>query len=124
MPLENEEKRKYRHRHLFCKFPATFEPPLHNRLQLPRIPNRILNHLSTRHQNLLFRASIEPLLRREIDPSVLDPPSSLLGEFDDAAFAVEKEEVFRVGDGEGRIGLFGAGGDFGSDGVDEDLFLV
>ena len=39
----------------------------------------------------------------------------------DAAFAVKEKEVFGVGDGEGRVGFFGAGGDFRADGADEDL---
>lgn len=41
-----------------------------------------------------------------------------MGELDDAAFAGEEEEVFGASDGEGGVGFFGAGGDFGADGVD------
>lgn len=40
-----------------------------------------------------------------------------MGEVDDAAFALEEEEVLGAGDGEGGIGFFGAGGDFGADGA-------
>lgn len=96
---------------------------LHDRLQLPRVPNRILNHLPARHQDLLLRPQIRALLQREIYPAVLDDPAALVRKLDDAAFAVEEEEVFGVEDGEGGIGFFGAGGDFGADGTDEDLWF-
>lgn len=45
------------------------------------------------------------------------------GEIDDAAFAVEEEEVLGVGDGQGGVGFFAARGDFGADGADEDLLF-
>lgn len=70
--------------------PPPLNNPLNNRLQLSRIPNRILNNLATRHQNLLLRPLSLPLLR-EIYPSILDDPAALLRESDDAAFAVEEE---------------------------------
>ena len=102
-------------------FPLGFHH-LNNRLQLPRIPNRILNHLPTRYQDLLLRPHILALLQREIYPPVLDDPAALVRKLHDAAFAVEEEEVFGVEDGEGGVGFFGAGGDFGADGADEDLW--
>ena len=97
---------------------ATANPTSNNSLQLPRIPDRILNDLFARHQNLLFRPHIAPLLHREIYPSVLDDPAARVCEFDDAALAVEEEEVLGVGDGEGGVGALGAGSDFGADGAD------
>ena len=48
-------------------------------------------------------------------------PAAPAREFHDAPFALEEEEVLGVGDGEGRVGFFGARGDFGADGADEDL---
>lgn len=61
------------------------------------------------------------LLLGEINPAVTDKPAPGVGKVDDAAFTVEEEEVFGVGDGERGIGFFGTGGDFGADGTDEDL---
>ena len=42
---------------------------------------------------------------------------------DYCAFAVEEEEVFRRGDGQGGVGGFRTGGDFGADLGGEDLWL-
>lgn len=45
---------------------------LHNRLQLPRIPQRVLNNLITRDKNIL--ADIVILLLGEVYPSIFDDP--------------------------------------------------
>lgn len=58
---------------------------------------------------------------REIDSPVADGPAALVCELDDGTFAVEEEEVLGVGDGQGSIGVFGAGGDFGADRANENL---
>ena len=92
---------------------------LDNSLQLPRIPQRILNNLITRNQNIPVQILI--LLLREVYPAVLDNPTALLCKVDDAAFRVEEEEGFGVGDGDGGVCALGAGSDFLANGSDEDL---
>ena len=79
---------------------------LNNSLQLPRIPNRILNHLSARHQDLLLVPHTLPLLQGEIDSAVPHHPTSPVRKLHHAAFALEEEEVLGVGDGKGRVGFF------------------
>lgn len=76
--------------------------------------------MTTRHQNLLLRPG--HFLVGKVDAAVTNGPIPVLGELDNGAFAVEEEEIFGVEDGEGGVGFFGARGDFGADGVDEDLF--
>jgi hypothetical protein len=99
---------------------ASPSPHLHNHLQLPRIPERILDNLIARHHNILARR-IRVLLLREIDASVFDDPSRLFSETDDAAFRVEEQQRFGVGDGDRGVCFFAAGGDFFADGADQDL---
>jgi hypothetical protein len=57
---------------------------LDNRLQLPRVPQRILNDLVARDQDVL--AQVVVLLLWEVYPAVLDHPAALLGEVDNTAF--------------------------------------
>lgn len=61
-------------------------------------------------------------MNREIYPPVSQDPSALFSKLDNGALGIEEEEVFRVGDGEGRVSFLGAVGDFASDGADKDLF--
>lgn len=105
-------------------------PPCHsyNRLQLPRIPQRILDRQLT---NLLLNTfqircpspGLQTLVR-EVDAAVFNEPAAVLGEGDDGAFAVEEEEVFGARDREAGIGDFAARGDFGAYLGYEDLCLV
>lgn len=90
--------------------------PSYNRLQLPRITQRILNRQLTDLFliTLQINASLQALVR-EIYAAVFDEPAAVLGEGDDGAFAVEEEEVFGGGYGEGWVGGFAAGGDFAAD---------
>lgn len=69
---------------------------LHNRLQLPRIPNRILRNLPTRNKHLLLL--IQPLQVWEIYPPFPDNPPSFLCKLHHAAFRFEEQEIFRVRD--------------------------
>jgi hypothetical protein len=88
----------------------------YNRLQLPRIAQCILNGQLT--DLLLVTLQINTGLQalvREVYAAVFDEPAAVLGEGDDGAFAVEEEEVFGGGDGEGWVGGFAAGGDFAAD---------
>lgn len=64
------------------------------------------------------------LLLGEVDAAVLCHPAARLCELNDCALGVEEEQVLCVGDGEGGVCALGARGDFGADGVDEDLLLI
>ena len=91
----------------------------YNRLQLPRITQRILN--SQLADLLLVTLQINTGLQalvREVYPAVLDEPSAVLRERDDGAFAVEEEQVFGGRDGEAGVGDFAAAGDLAADLVD------
>ena len=92
---------------------------LDNRLQLSRIPQRILNDLVARNEDILAQVVI--VLLREVYPAVLDNPARLLCEADDTAFRIEEEQGFGVGDGDGGVCALAAGSDFLADGSDEDL---
>lgn len=98
---------------------VTAFPSLDDRLQLPRIPQRILNDLIARDQNIF--AQVIVLLLWEVYPAILDDPATLLGEVDDAAFGVEEEERFGVGYGDRGVRALAAGSDFFANGADEDL---
>ncbi len=75
--------------------------------------------MSTRNQDVFLGAGFGvALLQREIDSAVFDDPAALVGEVDDAAFTLEEQKVLGAGDGEGGVGFFRAGGDFGADGAD------
>ena len=96
---------------------------LNDGLQLPRIANRVLDDLSTCDQNILLRTAFSiSLVQREVDASVLDEPAAVVSEVNDAAFTWEEEEVLGAGNRKGGVCFFGAGGDFGADGADEDLY--
>ena len=93
----------------------------HDCLQLPRIPQCVLNdHIAIAHDILLRSQSISFLLW-EVDSTILRDPASRFRELDDCAFGVEEKQVLCVGDGEGWVGAFGAGCNLGTDCVDEDL---
>ena len=106
---------------LACKSLFLSKLVLYNSLQLPRIPNRILNDLSARDQDLLLVPHALPLLQGEVYPAILDHPAATARKLHDAAFALEEEEVLGVGDGEGRVGFFRARCYLRTDGADEDL---
>lgn len=101
-----------------------------NHLQLPRIPDHILNRLLLPAR---ITASTEPQLSRssccthviqfgEVDPPILDAPAVLARKVDNGALRVEEEEVLGRGDGEGGVGGLRAGGDLTADGVEEVLW--
>ena len=77
--------------------PTTTQPPAthsNNRLQLPRIPQSILD---SRLANLLLIAlaiRLHRILRREVYPAVLDQPAPALRELYDGALGVEEEKIF------------------------------
>ena len=99
-------------------------PSLNYSLQLPRIPNRVLNNLPASYQDFLLGPYLLALLlQRKIDAAITHEPATAASEVDHAAFAVEEEEVFGVGDGERGVGFFGAGGDFRANRAYEDLFV-
>lgn len=90
-----------------------------NRLKLPRIAQRILNHLVARDENIL--AHIVILLLGEVYPAILDHPARFLCKVDNTAFRVEEEEGLGVRDGDGWVCALAARRDFLADGADEDL---
>jgi hypothetical protein len=92
---------------------------LDNRLQLPRIPQRILNDLITRNQNIL--AQIIILLLREVYPTILNHPSTLLRKVDHTALRIQEQERLGISHGDGRVRALAAGCDFLADRADEDL---
>jgi hypothetical protein len=102
-------------------FPASLllQPPLDNRLQLPRIAQRVLNDLIARNQDIL--AQIIVLLLREVYPAILDNPSALLCKVDDAALGIEEEERLGVGHGDGGVRALATRSDFLADCADENL---
>lgn len=61
-------------------------------------------------------------MQREIYASVLDEPAAVVGEVNYAAFTWEEEKVLGAGNWERGVCFFGAGGDFGADSTDEDLY--
>ncbi len=79
---------------------------LNNSLQLPCIADCILNNLATSYQDILFRPHLDSLLQREIDSPVINHPTPLFGVIENGAFTVEKEKVFRIGDGQEGVGFF------------------
>jgi hypothetical protein len=93
--------------------------PLDNRLQLPRIPQRILNDLIARNQNVLAQVII--LLLREVYPAILDDPPTLLRKVDDATLRIEEQERLGVGHGDRGVRALAAGRDFLADCADENL---
>jgi hypothetical protein len=95
--------------------------PLNNRLQLPGVPQRILDDLPARTQNVLLAGQQVLVLLREVQAALLDDPRAPLCELYDCAFRLKEEEVFGVGDWDGGVGLLGAGCDFVADRVDEEL---
>ena len=115
---------KYRTDVVCCSLPKdlstilSFFLRLHNRFQLPSVPERILNDLIARNENILV---VCLLLLREIYPAILDKPARLLGKLDDTTFGIEKEERLGVGDGDGGVSFFGARGNFFANGTDENL---
>jgi hypothetical protein len=93
----------------------------YNRLKLPGIAKRVLNDRPARAHHIPLSSVCLGLLLGEVDAAVLRHPAARLCELNDSAFGVEKEQVLCVGDREGRVGALGARGDFGADGVDQDL---
>lgn len=80
---------------LYASNPDRDNLVLHDRLQLPCIPNRILDHLSTGNQYVLFRSHV--LLRlREKYPPIFHHPSFRLREFHYTPFAVQEEQVLSI----------------------------
>ena len=103
-------------------FPLSLLSPTHcptahlnNSLQLPRIPQGILNHHLAHLLLLLLLATLLLLSRREIDMAVLDRPAARARKLDDGALRVEEQEGLGRGEREGGIGALGRGGDFGAD---------
>jgi len=96
----------------------------YNRLKLPGVAERVLDDCAARAHHVSLGGVRLGLLLGEVDAAVLCHPAARLRELDDGALGVEEEKVLCVGDGEGRVGALGAGGDFGADGVDEDLLLI
>lgn len=94
-------------------------PGLHNRLQLPGIPQRILNHHQT-HILLRLLALVHARSGEE-DLTVLDSPAALVGEVNHRAFALQEEEGFGRRDGQARVRLLAGCGDLGADLGGEDL---
>lgn len=76
-------------------------PQLNNRLQLPRITQRILNR---RMANLpLLALGLHHCLRREVNPTIPYHPPPALRKLHHSALRVEEEEVLRARDGERRV---------------------
>jgi hypothetical protein len=96
-------------------------PRSYNRLKLPGIAKRVLDDRPARAHHVSLSSMCLSLLLREVDAAVLRHPAARLCELDDRAFGVEEEQVLCVGDREGRVGTLGTRGDFGADGVDQDL---
>ena len=66
---------------------------LHNRLQLARVAQSVLDdHVAVAH-HILLRLQCLGLLLREVYPAILCSPASRLCELDDSAFGWEEEEV-------------------------------
>jgi len=101
--------------------PHAIHATLYNRLQLPRVAQRILNDRIATAHDVLPRGQHLRLLLREVYAAILRHPAARLRELDDRAFRVEEQQVLGVADLKGRVGALGAGGDFRADGVDEDL---
>jgi hypothetical protein len=101
--------------------PAQHTAQSYNRLQLPRIPERVLNHRATGTHDILVRRPRLGLLLREVDAAVLGQPAARLRKLHHGALGVEEQQVLGVGDGQRRVGALRAGCDFGADGGDEDL---
>jgi len=97
-------------------------PRSYNRLKLPGVAERVLDDRAARTHHVSLRGVRLGFLLREVDAAVLCHPAARLRKLDDGALGVEEEQVLCVGNGEGRVGALGARGDFGADGVDEDLF--
>lgn len=94
---------------------------LDDSLQLPSIPDRVLNDLSARHQDLLLTPHTLPLLQREVYPPILHHPVPAPGKLHHAAFALQKKQILRVGDGQRRVSFFRARCDLRADRTDEYL---
>lgn len=97
-------------------------PSLHDRLQLSSVAQRVLDDGTACAQDISLVGQQVLLLLREVYPPIFDDPSPVLREIDYGAFRVEEEEVLRVGDRNGCVGLLRARGDFVADGADEELF--
>lgn len=70
-------------------------PPLHNRLQLPGVPQRVFNHHLANLLLLLllpFLVGVELGGGGEVNSPILDDPTAVVGKVDDGAFRVEEEE--------------------------------
>jgi len=57
----------------------------------------------------------------EIYATILDDPTSLLGELHDSAFRLEEEEVLGVGNGDRCVSFFRAGSNLVADGANKEL---
>ena len=71
-----------------------------NSLQLPRIPNSILNDLSRSSQDLPLTPNTLPRLSREIYLPVASSPALILRKLYDCTFRFEEEECFGAADGD------------------------
>lgn len=87
---------------------ATASPrgPLHNRLKLPGIAQRVLDDHATRTHHVLLCRLVLLFLLREVYPSVLRHPAALLCELDHCTLRVEKEQVLRVRDWQRGVSMF------------------
>lgn len=95
---------------------------LHNRLQFPCIPQRILNRHLT--QLLLIALLIHSRLQGlvgEVDPAIFDEPTSALREGHNCPLAVEEEKVLCRGNGKRWVGSLATRGDLVTDLRRKDL---
>ena len=95
-------------------------PVSYNGFQLSSVAQSVLDDLPTREQNLLLGAE-PPALRREVYPAVTDGPAAALGKFDDAAFALQKQQDLGVCDRQRHVCPLAARRNLRADGADEDL---
>lgn len=104
---------------------------LDNGLQLPCVPQRILNdqlaHLllgtATRKTSVLRIVDNFGLLG-EVNHAILKDPAAGAGEINDGALGLEEEEGLGRRNGEVRVGALAGGGDFGANLGGEDLRRV
>lgn len=93
----------------------------HNRLQLPGIPQCVLDDGTARAQNISLIGQQVLLLLGEVYPPVLDNPVPILSEIDNSAFGVKEEEILRVGNGNRSISFLRTRCDLIADSADEKL---
>lgn len=108
-------------RRTVCK-PHSIHLSLHNGLQLPSIPKRVLdNYLAGLLDLATLLVGIGGCSVGEVNVAVTNDPAAVVGELDDVAFRVEEEEGLGGADGETGVCALTAAGDFRADLVLEDL---